>query len=171
MMLARRQLLAFLAAGAVAAVAAPACAEVPAKKVPPPPAAVDAKPEVIVRNLYERYAAEAYDYLDDKLRSRYFTKAMSQLIGKVFAKSKQDDVPGIDYEPLIDGQDGEVKGLAIVVTSESPAKATVEARFTSVDDKITVTFDFVSEAGGWKIDDIRGKDSSLKEISKQFLQE
>ncbi|MDR3373253.1 MAG: DUF3828 domain-containing protein [Ancalomicrobiaceae bacterium] len=166
----RRQMLAFIAA-IVLMGAEGVQAEEPTKKTPPPPPATDAKPEEIVRNLYDRYFAEAYDYLDDTFRPRYFTKATAQLIGKVFAKSQKNDEPGIDYEPLIDGQDGEVKGLNIVVTSQSPAKTTVEARFTSLEDKVVVSFDFVSEAGIWKIDDIRGKESSLKEISKQYLQE
>lgn len=170
MTIVRRQMLALVAAALVLGTGA-ALAEDQPKKAPPPPPAADAKPEDIVRNLYERYFAEAYDYLDDKLRPRYFTKATSALIGKVFDKSKKNDEPGIDYEPLIDGQDGEVKSLTIVATNSAPPKATVEARFTSFEDKVTVIFDFFNDGGGWKIDDIRGKDSSLKDICNKFLAE
>jgi hypothetical protein len=148
-----------------------------APKPAPPPSAADASPEAIVKNLYDRYLAGAYDYMDDGLRAHYFATATDHLLARVFDKSKTDNEPGIDYEPLIDGQDGEVKGLTIVMTSSTPAtstapgKATVEARFTSYDDKMTVIFDFVTEKAVWKIDDIRNKEgNSLKAVAKDFLQ-
>jgi hypothetical protein len=142
-----------------------------AKKPAPPPAGPDAKPEEIVRNLYDRYLAEVYDYMDEPLRIRYFSQATDALLKKVFDKSKADDEPGIDYEPLIDGQDGEVKGLVIATTLATPTKATVEARFTSYEDKTIVIFDFLLEKTTWKIEDIRNKEgNSLKAVAKDFLQ-
>jgi len=143
-----------------------------AKKPLPPTAGPDAKPEEIVKNLYDSYLIDqGFDYLGDKLRPRYFTTATSDLLKKVFVKSEADNEPGIDYEPLIDGQDGELKGLTIATTLSTPAKATVEARFTSFDDKMTVIFDFLLEKTTWKIDDIRDKQgNSLKAVAKDFLQ-
>jgi hypothetical protein len=151
-------------------IAAPLLAAEPAK-LPPAPGP-DAKPEEIVKTLYDsRASASGFDFLDDKLRPRYLTKATDELLTKVFAKSEAENEPGIDYDPLIDGQDGEVKGLVIATTSATPAKATVEARFTSYDDKMTVIFDFVSEKNTWKIEDIRDKEgNSLKAVAKDFLQ-
>jgi len=166
----RRLCLAGLAAGVMLFGIADGRAE-EAKKPAPAPSGPDAKPEEIVKNLYDRYAAEAYDYMDDPLRPRYFSAATDALLKKAFDKSKADNEPGIDYEPLIDGQDGEVKGLSIVTTANTPAKVTVEARFTSFEDKMTVIFDFVSEKNAWKIDDIRNKEgNSLKAVAKDFLQ-
>jgi Protein of unknown function (DUF3828) len=173
MMLHRRVLLAagILAVAGIGPAGVPALADDAKKPAPPPPAA-DAKPDDIVKNLYDRYAAGAFDYLDDKLRPRYFSKATDELLKKVFDKSTKDDEPGIDYEPLIDGQEGEVKGLSIVVASLAPPKATVEARFTSFDDKMVVTFEFVQEHNNWKIDDIKGREgNSLKGVAKEFLQQ
>lgn len=141
------------------------------KPLPAAPAA-EAKPEEIVKTLYDGYRIDpGYDYLGEKLRPRYFTAATADLLKRVFAKSEAENEPGIDYEPLIDGQDGEVKDLVIVVTLNAPPKMTVEARFTSFGDKMTVIFDFVSEANIWKIDDIRDKEgNSLKAVAKDFLQ-
>eukprot|EP01037_Dinobryon_pediforme_P037082 gene37082-44373_t len=118
-------LAALIVSGASFASSSAFAAEAVKKSAPPPPGN-DAKPEDIVKNLYDRYAAEKYDYMEDALRPHYFTKATDALLKKVFDKSTADNEPGIDYEPLIDGQDGEVKALAIVVTSSSPVKATVE---------------------------------------------
>jgi hypothetical protein len=143
-----------------------------AKKPLPPTPGPDAKPEAIVKTLYDSYLADqGFDYMSDKLRPRYFTSATADLLKKVFARSEAENEPGIDYEPLIDGQDGDVKGLAIVTTATAADKSTVEARFTSFEDKLTVIFDFVTENGAWKIDDIRNKQgNSLKAVAKDFLQ-
>ena len=146
-------------------------AETPKKKLPPTPGP-DAKPEEIVKTLYaSREIDSGFDFFDDTLRPRYFTQATDALLKKVFERSEAENEPGIDYEPLIDGQDGEVKGLSIVVTASGQAKSTVEARFTSFEDKTVVIFDFVAEANVWKIDDIRDKEgNSLKAVAKDFLQ-
>jgi hypothetical protein len=137
----------------------------------PPVAPPDAGPQAVVQSLYARYAAEAYDHMTDKaLRRRYFSAATATMIEKVFAKSKKLDEPGIDYEPLIDGQDGEVKDLAVTVVSADPAKAVVEAAFTSFDQKLVVGFDLVNEKGVWRIGDIRGREgASLRKIMAEFL--
>lgn len=167
MLVSRRVLLAF----AATCVVLPASAAETPKPVPAPPTN-DASPEVIVKTLYDAYRIDqSYDYLGDKLRPRYFTAATADLIKRVFVKSEADNEPGIDYEPLIDGQEGEVKDLTVVVTSNAPPKATVEARFTSLGDKMTVIFDFLQDSGVWKIDDIRNKEgNSLKAVAKDFLQ-
>ncbi len=161
----------FLIMSLAAATVSAARAEDAKKPLPPTPGP-DAKPEEIVKNLYDSYAIEGgFDYMGDKLRPRYFTQATGDLLKKVFVKSEADNEPGIDYEPLIDGQDGEVKGLVITPTASTPVKATVEARFTSFEDKMTVIFDFVPEKNVWKIDDIRDKEgNSLKAVAKDFLQ-
>jgi hypothetical protein len=163
----RRALICF----ALACLAVPVMAAETPKPLPETPGP-DASPEAIVKVLYDGYRANAgYDYLGDKLRPRYFSAATADLIKRVFVKSEADNEPGIDYEPLIDGQDGEVKDLTIVQTLSTPPKATVEARFTSFGDKITVIFDFVQEGTTWKIDDIRNKEgNSLKAVAKDFLQ-
>ena len=173
-LLSRRRLLAVtLLATALSALGptrSPDAAE-PPKKPAPPPAGDSAKPDEIVRNLYDRYAAGVLDYMEDTLRPRYFTKETDTLLKRVFDKSTKDDEPGIDYEPLIDGQDGDVKALTVVTTVSTPAKATVEARFTSLDDKVVISFEFLLEKSIWKIDDIKGKDgTSLKSVARAFLQ-
>jgi hypothetical protein len=173
MSLHRRQLLA--AAGLSLAVVALTVATAAAvenvhNKMPPTPGP-DARPEDIVKALYDsRNVDLAFDYMSDQLRPRYFTTATSELLKKVFVRSEAENEPGIDYEPLIDGQDGEVKGLVIVKTAATPDKATVEARFTSFEDKTIVIFDFVNEKSIWKIEDIRDKEgNSLKAVAMDFL--
>jgi hypothetical protein len=159
----RRQFLAGLALLTVAGSAA-------ANELPPP-APTSAKPEEVVQNLYDRYVGDAFDYMTDpKLRERYFTAATADLLAKTFAKSNKKNEPGIDYEPLIDGQDGEVKDLEIVTKASTPTKAIVQANFKSFDQKLGIGFDMVFEKNVWRIEDIRGrKGASLKKAAQQFL--
>lgn len=139
----------------------------------PPPAPATAGPDEVVRNLYARYAAEAYDYRTNrKLAQRYFTAATLKLLDKVDAKSKKNEEPGIDYEPLIDGQDGEVKRLAVAVETATADTATVAATFVSFDAKMRVLFDLRLEKGAWRLEDIRGHDgSSLKAVATEYLKD
>lgn len=137
----------------------------------PPPAPVAARPDEVVRNLYARYEAEAYDYRTNrKLAQRYFTAATLKLLDKVDAKSKKNEEPGIDYEPLIDGQDGEVKDLVVAIETATADAATVAATFVSFDEKMRVVFDLRLEKGAWRIEDIRGREGSgLKSVASEYL--
>lgn len=155
-----------LIAGLAILVAAPALAA-----AAPPPAPLTAKPEEVVRNLYDRLAAEAYDYMTDrKLAARYFTASTLKLLDEVDVKSRKNEEPGIDYDPLIDGQDGEVKKLAVAVKSATAEKATVVATFVSFGAKMRVTFDMRFERGAWRVEDILGREgSSLRGVARDYL--
>jgi hypothetical protein len=141
-----------LAAGSLFAVTAGVTrAEEPHKIAPP-----DAVPEAIVKLLYD--IGDTVDAMTVKAeRERYFTAATAKLMAKVLEKSKKNDEPGIDYEPLIDGQDGEVQNLVITKTEEAGDKATVTAAFDSFDEKVSVDFAFEREKGVWKIANISGR--------------
>ena len=144
---------------------------VPALAAPPSLPGDKATPEEIVRVMYARMAAEVYDHLiEKKPRQRYYSASTAALLEKVFRLGDKRNEPSIDYEPLIDGQDGEVKELQVVTVSSDAAKAVVEARFVSFGDKVTVGFDFVNEKGVWRIQDIRGREgTSLRAIAAEYL--
>lgn len=70
---------------------------------------------------------------------------------------------GIGFDPVIDGQDYDLSALA--VTAQAPpsgGKATVEASFTNLGDPVTVTYDLVEEGGGWRVDDVRTAEWTLR---------
>ena len=150
---------------AVAAAALSPLSALAANVVPTPPQS----PEAIVKVLYA--VGNTTDVLTQKgPRAKTFTPAMAKLIARTIAKSQKRDEPAIDYEPLIDGQDGEVKDLVVAATASDAAEATVEARFVSFGEKFTVTFDFMLVAGIWKLDDIRGREGTgLKKICQDYM--
>lgn len=65
----------------------------------------------------------------------------------------------LDYDPFLNGQDGEVKNLHIAVTSKPIRdRAEVTASFMSFDYHMKVRFRMILENGAWKIDDIIAPD-------------
>ena len=111
-------------------------------------------------------------FADKGVRSRYFAKSLVAAITKMEARSKQKNEPILDFDPVTNSQDPDVKDLAITVESEAAAMVVVAARFLSFDETepSIVRYDFVKEGGAWKIDDMHGehgKDKwSLRDIIK-----
>jgi hypothetical protein len=72
-------------------------------------------PDAILRELYKVHDAQKGPFFDRKNRNlaeRYFTKELAALIVKDAAKS-DDDVGAIDFDPLYDSQDPQVKNFKI----------------------------------------------------------
>ena len=95
----------------------------------------------------------AYD--DKSIRARYFSKAFLAAATKVEAADAKANGVTIDWDPITNSQDPDVKKLAITVEKESPERSVVVARFVGFGKAIAVHYDFIKEAGGWKLDDIR----------------
>ena len=69
----------------------------------------------------------------------------------------------MDFDPVTNSQDPDVKSFKVVAEKQEADKATIavtieshqrEARANPADK--TIRYDFVREAGQWKIDDIKG---------------
>ena len=105
--------------------------------------------------------------LDSPHLNQLFSSAFAKLVKTDdCVKEQKGEVGVLDYDPFIDGQDGEVKKLNIQMIQRDEEKATVEARFISFDEKKSIFFDVVLEKGAWRINDIRslgenGKRDSL----------
>ena len=88
---------------------------------------------------------------------------LSKRLAALFARDEKygresEGVGLLDWDPFINGQDGELKGLAIRTITQAVDKSTVEATFVSFRKRQSVMFDLVTENGGWRIDDIRPRD-------------
>src|SRR5262249_16130463 len=111
-------------------------------------------------------------FSDNGIRKRYFSKALLAQILRMEKKSARDNEPILDFDPITNSQDPDVKDLTITVESRAPAKPVVAAKFFSFDDKqpSIVRYDFVLENATWRIDEIRGEHGtdkwSLRDIIK-----
>jgi hypothetical protein len=152
-MLTRRS---FIAASLLAAIK-PAFAQAPA---PGDPAA-------ILTAIYTRAAkgkgdgGAAFVTENKAAKARYLSKALVARWAKADAHTPKGDVGPIDFDPVTNSQEPDVKSFKVDAEKTEADKATLTVTITGhrndrkPADQI-VRYDFVREAGGWKIDDIKG---------------
>jgi uncharacterized protein DUF3828 len=96
-------------------------------------------------------------------RAKYLSSGLVALWAKADARTRKGDSGPVDFDPVTNSQDPDVKSFKVAMGKQEPDKATVavtieghqqEAR-TKETDK-TIRYDLVREAGQWKIDHIKG---------------
>jgi hypothetical protein len=132
----------------------------------PPVSAND--PVTIVNAIYTRAAKGNGDgggsfVIDGKAaRTKYLSRSLVELWVKANAHTAKGDVGPVDFDPVTNSQDPDVKSFAVVAekleTDSATIAVTLAARRTRranpADD--TIRYDYVRETGQWKIDDIKG---------------
>jgi hypothetical protein len=130
------------------------------------PAASD--PQAIVTAIYARAASGKGEdgggfVIDGKAaRAKYLSKSLAALWARADAKTPKGDVGPVDFDPVTNSQDPDVKSFAVKTETREADKATIAATFTghrttrtAAADQ-TVRYDFLRDQTQWKIDDIRG---------------
>jgi hypothetical protein len=116
-------------------------------------------------------------------KANYLSKSLIALWAKADAHTAKGDVGPVDFDPVTNSQDPEVKSFKVVAEKLEADKAAIavtiagsQPRTKSADE--TVHYDFVRDGDKWKIDDIKGTadgtpwsirgmlQDSLKESSK-----
>ena len=96
-------------------------------------------------------------------RTKYLSNALVALWAKADARTRKGDGGPVGFDPVTNSQDPDVKSFKVVAEKQGADKATIavtieshqrEARANPADK--TIRYDFVREAGEWKIDDIKG---------------
>jgi hypothetical protein len=113
-------------------------------------------------------------------RTKYLSNALVALWAKADARTRKGDGGPVDFDPVTNSQDPDVKSFKVVAEKQGADKATIavtieshqrEARANPADK--TIRYDFVHEAGQWKIDDIKGADDggpwSVRALLTDFL--
>ncbi len=144
-----------------------------------PARAADTTPDGTVKDAYAVTAKTLSGPGEPPWRPPHRDKLLSKSLAALFARDdlyqqESGEMGQIGADPFIDGQDGEVKNLSVVVTQKpADGRALVTASFRSFRQPVTVRFKMVQEATGWRIDDIvnrfEGKDYSIREeLSKPY---
>jgi hypothetical protein len=158
-MLTRRELMLSGAASLLAiAVAQPASAAAPAPE----------DPAGIITAIYTRAAKGKGDgggafIIENKAaKTKYLSKSLVELWAKADAHTPKGDVGPVDFDPVTNSQEPDIKSFKVVVEKTEADKAVIAVTITARNvpprkpaDR-TVRYDFVREAGNWKIDDIKG---------------
>jgi hypothetical protein len=96
-------------------------------------------------------------------KAKYLSKSLIALWAKADARTQKGDGGPIGFDPVTNSQDPDVKSFKVVAEKQEADKATVavtieshqrDARANPADK--TIRYDFVHDAGQWKIDDIKG---------------
>jgi hypothetical protein len=156
-MITRRALISTAMTGLLtSALARPALAE------PPSP-----DPVAILTAIYTRAAkgkgggGGAFVIENKAAKAKYLSKSLIALWAKADAHTPKGDVGPVDFDPVTNSQDPDVKSFKVTADKLETDKAAVAVTMTGRSPRKTpaddvVHYDFVREAGGWKIDDIKG---------------
>ena len=156
-MISRRGFVLACAAGLLAT--APAC---PALTAPP----VAADPLALVNAVYARVArgkgGGAFVIESKAAKTKYLSKALVGLWAKADAHTPKGDVGPVDFDPVTNSQEPDIKSFQAIAEKQEAEKAVIAVTITGhgpprakpADNAIR--YHFVRDAGQWKIDDISG---------------
>lgn len=126
-----------------------------------------ADPVAILTAIYTRVAkgkgdgGAAFVTENKAAKAKYLSKALGSLWAKADAHTPKGDVGPIDFDPVTNSQEPDVKSFKVDAEKTEADKAALAVTITGhcndrkPADQI-VRYDFVREANSWKIDDIKG---------------
>jgi hypothetical protein len=100
--------------------------------------------------------------------ARYFTPELAKLIeDDAAAAAKAGDVSSLEGDPFIDAQDWQINSFTIAVKDTGPDKALGTVTFKNLKENMAVELDLLKLKDGWRIDEIRTKTGSLRDLFKK----
>ena len=131
-------------------------------------AAEPGSPQGFLEAIYRTYEGkESKGFPLDKpavIRRTFVPDLANAMIKDSAAAAKRGDVPELDGDPFIDGQDWEITDVAIRATMNGPAKATAVVTFKNFGKPHTITHELVKTAAGWRIADIKMNERTLRSL-------
>jgi hypothetical protein len=126
-------------------------------------------PVAIVTAIYTRAAkgngdgGGAFVIESKAAKARYLSKSLVALWAKADAHTLKGDVGPVDFDPVTNSQDPDLKSFKVDAEKQEADKALIAVTIagsyarpsTSKPSDQIIRYDFVREAGGWKIDDIK----------------
>lgn len=130
-------------------------------------------PEAVVKELY-RVHRNGYGHVFEKqgrkLQQKFFDQKLAALIWKDLTRPNQDEVGNLDFDPLYNAQDTQIKNFRVGASAVKGNTATVPVTFMNFDQKVRLEFLLVNTKTGWKVSNILyGGGSDLVQILSQPL--
>ena len=113
-------------------------------------------------------------------KARYLSRSLVDLWARADANTPKGDVPPIDFDPVTNSQEPDVKSFKVEAEKLETDKAVVAVIITGRMPRAkpsdnTIRYNFVREDGKWKIDDIAGTIDgeawSIRDILTESLKE
>lgn len=124
-------------------------------------------PEAMIKALY------AYDL--DKTPADapspyqpFFSRGLAKLFVADRARTSDDEIGTIDFDPVISGQDGEATNVRLGPLKGSGDRVELDVFFRNFG-AVTLHYTLVRENGGWKVDDIENRKGEVKWGLRELL--
>ena len=128
----------------------------------------DQSPEDLVRFVYGHYVGKKgtedsnFKWTEKPLADRLFEPTLASAV--VRAGRSKDMV--IDADPFIAAQDFEIVSYDLKTESKTNDRARIAASFKNFNEDVTVRYDLVRTASGWRIQDVTSSGASLRKMVK-----
>ena len=171
--------------GALAATSTRHAGAAQGKKASPPATAAQGAPEdpvAILNGIYARAAkgnsGGAFVIEDKAAKTKYLSKSLIELWARADANTPKEDVPPIDFDPVTNSQEPDVKSFTVVTEKLEADTAVIAVTISGRMPRAkpsdnTIRYNYVREGGKWKIDDISGTIDgeawSLRDILRDSL--
>ncbi len=120
-----------------------------------PDSAAHSSPKALVADLYKQPdAGLCFQTTDRELVGRYFTERTARFILKDTLSTPEGEIGALDFDPLYDAQDFDIKNLGFRERRRESGKAEVVASFENIGIDREITFSLIFAGAGWRIDDI-----------------
>lgn len=156
----RRQLILALSAAALTACTPP-------EKTETPPEGVRAitDPAAVIRPIYDRYTIPDAEFPAFEDQAPWSNALRAQLLA-MMARSQAINEPILDFDPFINAQDYQLSNINVANEAiVEGSHATVRAAFDNAGTHVEVVYDMIWEDDRWKVDNIRGEGTDLRQIS------
>ncbi|MGE3301891.1 MAG: DUF3828 domain-containing protein [Hyphomonadaceae bacterium] len=117
-------------------------------------------PAATVEKAYAGYLQAPWT--GDFMRAAPYTAAFTAAVDRAGEYGRLLDEPVLDYDPIANAQDGDITKLKVERVRASASAALVRARFDNSGRPMEVLYDMKREGDGWRIDNIRSKESNLR---------
>lgn len=148
-----------------AAMALAACSRQDTKTDAAPPEQPASDPADVVRALYNPYLGQGAQPAEFRDQAPWSADLWAQLEAMI-ARSNAINEPILDFDPIMDAQDGELANLNVTTDAVSEnSHAVVRASFTNLGQPREVVYDLVWQEGAWRVDNIRTSAWDLRQIA------
>jgi hypothetical protein len=137
-------------------------------------------PAAIITAIYTRVAkgkgGGGFVIENKAAKTKYLSKELIALWAKADAHTPKGDIGPVDFDPVTNSQESDVKSFKVVTEKLEADKAAIAVTIIGTRPRAkaadqTVHFDFVREGDKWKIDDIKGSDDGAAWSIRGMLQE
>jgi hypothetical protein len=137
-------------------------------------------PAAIITAIYTRVAkgkgGGGFVTENKAAKTKYLSKELIALWAKADAHTPKGDIGPVDFDPVTNSQESDVKSFKVVTEKLEADKAAIAVTIIGTRPRAkaadqTVHYDFVRDGDKWKIDDIKGSDDGTAWSIRGMLQE